>query len=270
MKKKLLVFGCSYADKSYVEITTKSEKLKEHMYDNQGNLTKPFDFWPEILAKELDLELVNFAQCGFGNDGIHSTFMDEISRQQNIGLVVVMWSEFMRIGFEQEIRSVFKSKFDWLKINITASDRNKALRKRQIEITDVLNKNGLLSPASMLKRSLRLFYSVQNVCENLRKPYIQIMGMPPSKKDLEVEFCKHLINSPFFEKINKDSFIGWPMFPQLDGYSCGSMLYDADPDREKYFINSGNVHPSKAGQEYITKMLLERINKDVIKYLTFL
>ena len=111
MKKKLLVFGCSYADKSYVEITTKSEKLKEHMYDNQGNLTKPFDFWPEILAKELDLELVNFAQCGFGNDGIHSTFMDEISRQQNIGLVVVMWSEFMRIGFEQEIRSVFKNKF---------------------------------------------------------------------------------------------------------------------------------------------------------------
>ena len=270
MKKKLLVFGCSYADKSYVEITTKSEKLKEHMYDNQGNLTKPFDFWPEMLAKELDLELVNFAQCGFGNDGIHSTFMDEISRQQNIGLVVVMWSEFMRIGFEQEIRSVFKSKFDWLKINITASDRNKELRKRQIEITEVLNKNGLLSPASMLKRSLRLFYSVQNVCEKLRKPYIQIMGMPPSKKDFEVEFCKHLINSPFFEKINKDSFIGWPMFPQLDGYSCGSKLYDADPDREKYFINSGNVHPSKAGQEYITKMLLERINKDVIKYLTFL
>ena len=31
MKKKLLVFGCSYADKSYVEITTKSEKLKEHI-----------------------------------------------------------------------------------------------------------------------------------------------------------------------------------------------------------------------------------------------
>jgi hypothetical protein len=151
MKKKLLVFGCSYADKSYVEITTKSEKLKEHMYDNQGNLTEPFDFWPEMLAKELDFELVNFAQCGFGNDGIHSTFMDEISRQQNIGLVVVMWSEFMRISFEQEMRSVFKSKFDWLKINITASDRNKELRKRQIEITDVLNKNGLLSPASMLK-----------------------------------------------------------------------------------------------------------------------
>ena len=78
----------------------------------------------------------------------------------------------------------------------------------------------------MFKRSLRLFYSVQNVCENLRKPYIQIMGMPPSKKDFEVEFCKHLINSPFFEKINKDSFIGYPMFPQLDGYSCGSKLYD--------------------------------------------
>ena len=52
MKKKLLVFGCSYSDKSYVEITTKSEKLKSHMYNNQGNLTEPFDFWPEMLAKK--------------------------------------------------------------------------------------------------------------------------------------------------------------------------------------------------------------------------
>ena len=273
MKKKLLVFGCSYADKSYVEITTKNEKLKEHMYDNEGNLTEPFDFWPELLAKELDMDLVNFAQCGFGNDGIHSTFMDEITKHAKspyIGLIVVMWSEFMRIGFEQEVRSVFKNKFDWLKINITASDRNKELRKRQIEITDVLNKNGLLSPASMLKRSLRLFFSVQNVCENLRKPYIQIMGMPPSKKAIETEFCKHLIKSPYLDKINKDTFFGWPMFPQLDGYSCGSKLYDLDPDREKYFINSDNVHPSKAGQEYITDMLLKRINRDVLKHITFM
>ena len=270
MKKKLLVFGCSYSDKSYVEITTKSEKLKEHMYDNQGNLTEPFDFWPEMLADKLEMDLLNFAQCGFGNDGIHSTFMDEITRQDNIGLIIVMWSEFMRIGFEQEIRSIFSSKFDWLKINITASDRNKELRKKQIEITDVLNKHGLLSPASMLKRSLRLFFSVQNVCENLRKPYIQIMGMPPSKKTFEVEFCKHLIKNPILDKINKTSFIGWPMFPQLDGFSCASKLYDLDPDREKYFINSDNIHPSKSGQEYITEMSLKRINKDVLKYITFL
>ncbi len=270
MKKKLLVFGCSYSDKSYVEITTKSEKLKSHMYNNQGNLTEPFDFWPEMLAKKLDLELVNFAQCGFGNDGIHSKFMDEITKQDNIGLVVVMWSEFMRISFEQEMKSIFSSKFDWLKINITASDRNQHLRKRQIEITDVLNKNGLLSPASMLRRSLRLFFSVQNVCENLRKPYIQIMGMPPSKKEFEVEFCKNLIESPYLEQINKTSFFGWPMFPQIDGYSCGSKLYDLDPNREKYFINSENVHPSKLGQEYITEMLYSRINPDIIKYLTFL
>jgi len=62
MKKKLLVFGCSYSDKSYVEITTKSEKLKEHMYDNQGNLTEPFDFWPEILAKKLDMDLLLLLQ----------------------------------------------------------------------------------------------------------------------------------------------------------------------------------------------------------------
>ena len=52
MKKKLLVFGCSL-DKSYVEITTKSEKLKEHMYDNQGNLTEPFDFLARDACKRI-------------------------------------------------------------------------------------------------------------------------------------------------------------------------------------------------------------------------
>ena len=38
----------------------------------------------------------------------------------------------------------------------------------------------------------------------------------------------------------------------------------------EYFINSENVHPSKAGQEYITEMLLSRINTDILKYLTML
>ena len=67
--------------------------------------------------------------------------------------------------------------------------------------------------------------------------------------------CKSLIKSPYLDKINNDKFIGWPMFPQLDGYSFGSKLYDLDPDREKYFINSENVHPSKLGQEKITEWL---------------
>ena len=128
--KKLLTFGCSYTDDKYIELTSKYPQLIDLLKDNDGNMTKPFPFWPELLSKRLNMKYENYAQCGFGNDGIHSTFMDEITRHDNIGLVVVMWSEFMRIGFEQEIRSIFSSKFDWLKINITASDRNKKLRKR--------------------------------------------------------------------------------------------------------------------------------------------
>ena len=71
MKKKLLVFGCSYADKSYVEITTKNEKLKEHMYDNEGNLTEHFDFCnapniktiadARVVTKMPKSDIVNFS-----------------------------------------------------------------------------------------------------------------------------------------------------------------------------------------------------------------
>ena len=263
--KKLLTFGCSYTDDKYIELTSKYPQLIDLLKDNDGNMTKPFPFWPELLSKKLNMKYENYAQCGFGNDGIHSTFVDEISNKNDIGLVVIMWSEFLRIGYEIEKRNAFNfnKKFEWFKINIGAGNKNSEFRGKQIEVNNTLNKYGLLSPNSLLKKSLRYFYSVQNICENLNIPFIQIMGMPPCKVEMENEFCRYILKSPLFDKLNKNTFIGWPIFPEIGGFSCGSKLYEIDPNREKYFINYKNVHPNTDGHKFILDILYEKVKENV-------
>ena len=264
MKKRLITFGCSYTDEKYVDLVSKDKNIKDHLINNNGEITEPFPFWPQWLSHKLNMQLFNYAQCGFGNDGIYSTFIDEITNQKNIGLVVIMWSAFLRISFEIEKRNPFSGQtFEWFKLNIAAGEKNLHFREKQIEVNNVLNKYGLLSPVSLLRKSLRYFYSVQNICENMNIPYIQIMGMPPSKKEMENEFCKNIIKSSLFDEFDKKTFIGWPIFPQLDGFSCGSKLYDIDPNREKYFINYKNVHPNVRGQKFISDLIYKELNNNV-------
>ena len=264
MKKRLITFGCSYTDEKYVKLCLKDKNMRKYLIDNNGKYAEPFPFWPQWLASKLDMQLFNYAQCGFGNDGIYSVFIDEITNQKDIGLAVIMWSAFLRMSFELEKRSpLYKGKLEWFKMNIAAGEKNSHIRKRQIEVIDVLDKYNLISLSSLLKKSLRYFYSVQNICENMNIPYIQIMGMPPCKIEMENEFCKNIIKSSLFDEFDKKTFIGWPIFPQLDGFSCGSKFYDIDPNREKYFINYKNVHPNVRGQKFISDLIYKELNNNV-------
>ena len=264
--KKLLTFGCSYTDDKYIELTSKYPQLIDLLKDNDGNMTKPFPFWPELLSKKLDMKYENYAQCGFGNDGIHATFLEKTVGRDDIEMVIIMWSEFMRLDMEMAYDTMFGSKFEWFKNNIASTteggknaDNTKNLRHKQIHVADTLNKYNLIHPVAMLRKSVRHFYEVQEICKSRNIPVFQIMGMPPSRKANEKQSCKHIINNPVAEEIDNERFIGWPMLTQIGGFSCGSLLYDADPKRDKYFINHDNVHPNASGQEFISDLLYEKV-----------
>ena len=81
-KRKLIVSGCSYVD-DYA----KSQNMKS------------FPIWPDLLAKKLDMECINVGKCAAGNKEIFSNIVDEVVSQKNIGLVIVMCSEFHRVSF---------------------------------------------------------------------------------------------------------------------------------------------------------------------------
>ena len=60
-KKKLIISGCSYTA-NYAKI----QKLEE------------FPIWGELLADQLDMELINLSRCGFGNRAIYTTLVEKM------------------------------------------------------------------------------------------------------------------------------------------------------------------------------------------------
>ena len=251
---RLLTFGCSYSDEKYISATLKDPNLRDTLLCGglrTGNYTEPFPFWPTLLADRLGMKLENHAQMGLGNDGIYSIFEDKILNADNVGLVVIMWSEVMRLSFEQVTKSgLFSTKNKWFKVKIGAGSKNDQLRKNQLEVEEVLSKQGLVDPVSLLRRSLRLFYSAQCMLEYKKIPYRMIMGMPPSKGEFQNKISKHLVSSPYTSIIK--NFIGWPLFEPLEGFCCADMI-------EGEFINSTNIHPNARGQKLITDIILENI-----------
>jgi hypothetical protein len=197
------------------------------------------------------MKLENHAQMGLGNDGIYSIFEDKILNADNVGLVVIMWSEVMRLSFEQVTKSgLFSTKNKWFKVKIGAGSKNDQLRKNQLEVEEVLSKQGLVDPVSLLRRSLRLFYSAQCMLEYKKIPYRMIMGMPPSKGEFQNKISKHLVDSPYTDIIK--NFIGWPLFEPLEGFCCADMI-------KGEFISPTNIHPNARGQKLITDIILENI-----------
>ena len=64
----------------------------------------------EHLAKDLDMDLINLGASGSGNLEIFSKVVDA-TQLENIGGVVVMWSEPDRIDFEVHVEY---ERFKWL------------------------------------------------------------------------------------------------------------------------------------------------------------
>lgn len=93
-KTKLVVGGCSYTFGANKEI--------------DGTIT-----WAEQLADRLDMELVNTARNGTGNEFILTKLTEAIYTHDNIGLVIAMWSEFERIDIPISPMAKRFVKLDW-------------------------------------------------------------------------------------------------------------------------------------------------------------
>ena len=65
----------------------------------------------------------------------------------------------------------------------------------------------------------------------------------------------------FFTRFSNSSTFISNAVRWVNRFSCGSLLYDIDPKREKYFINYDNVHPNALGQEYISELLYEKVKE---------
>lgn len=259
MKKILLVGGCSYSNDRFRSI-------------HHPDLDVSWPKWPEIVGKLLDMEVINVSESGAGQEYIYSNIIDKLQTidHSRIGLVIAAWSTAPRRDYQ--IESLYLNKAKWT--------------------NDMYDTKGFMN--YWIDRSLRYYYSLQMVCENLKLPYkqfqmidlfkgylwqqliskrtnnfpddyvkqIPILNTPTQltieeknwKEKEEKKYLAHIHNSPYYEKIN-NNFIGWPTDPRLNGYSLNDKVLDHHTDK----ISKIDLHPNRQGQRKLARFIYDRL-----------
>tara|TARA_B100000497_G_scaffold4007_1_gene4219 strand:- start:354 stop:1088 length:735 start_codon:yes stop_codon:yes gene_type:complete len=242
MRKILLVSGCSNTDKDFYS-------------ELHPDMDCSWPKWPELLAKKLDMDCVNLAKCGAGNEYIYRSLLNYITRNDtsNIGLVIPAWSQCNRKDYQEGGLGRFTN---------ARIDPN----------GDVFG---------WVRRSLDNMLSFQIVCEKYNLPYIHVhmlhlykdwlSGLKPREGTTSfTEGFRHSypgnpekdtkkiikIIDNYEELINTEKFIGWPLASEMGGYSLQKNLIKQEMNTRLSEIDS---HPNKLGQEKIMEFIYDRL-----------
>ena len=238
MKKILLTSGCSFTDRNFES-------------DFHPDMDTRWPMWPELLSKKLDMDCINLGQSGAGNEYIYSTLLDEIAKRDNIGLVIAGWTQSQRK--------------DWCR------------KGRWNNNSDYCNKTvntfGNNDMYAYVDKSLRYYYSLQQVCKSEKIPlkqfqmlhlfrgytYDPIKGLKKEKTEKRKELLEHIHNSSYFNKID-DNFLGWPTDTSLGGYNIKQeVLNGYTKEALKNNVSKRDSHPNAKGQEMIAEFLYARL-----------
>ena len=204
--------------------------------DFHPNIDTGWPKWPELLGKKLDMDVVNYGYCGSGNEYIYSSLLDHLTSNpiNDIGLVIPGWSRVPRRDFNVGNR----------KYNIRWDNHG--------------------DMKYFMMRSLRYYYSLQEVCKSLKVPYKQIHILDPYESAVveqnelfnmtREDAMKEFMSSSYYDKIDEKNFIGWPIESKLGGFCAWDKL-----DADKHFISEIDRHPNRQGQEIIAELIYENL-----------
>ena len=223
--------------------------------------------WPEKVAAKLEMPCINLGKRGLGNDYILNSVIDKLTTHRaQVGLVVVMWSNFTRIDFEVEEDADIYSGLPWTSVMNSSKTPNKNVRATLSSFMKDNNINGTVIHREpfkiehLVKKSLRTFYMFQELMLSMKMPYIQLVGTQPLPPSTYTAASRFLIDSPYMDKIDKSKFLGWPVFKPIDGWCVDDILDNFDNVR----ISEKDYHPNCQGHEIITQELLTAIYKNSI------
>jgi len=199
MKKYLIVSGDSFTDKDF----------RSSCYPD---MDVSWPKWPDILAKKLDMKLINLAKAGSGNGYIYNTLLDciQLVPKDEIGYVIAGWSQCQR-GDYQELGHT-TGVLGGLKSTQAERDNFHANMKDSWGGQDIYKPTEMgeyavdkrnwhqdrIDPRGNLpywvRRTLRHYVGLQMLCENYNIPYMQcqmidmykdyIDGMMPTEEEV--------------------------------------------------------------------------------------
>ena len=239
MRKILLASGCSFTDENFLS-------------DFHPDMDTDWPMWPELLAKKLDMDCINLGQSGAGNEYIYSSLLDTITKgEYNIGLVIPAWT--------QSQRKDWRNKQRW---NNNSHYANKSIK--------TFGNNDMYA---YVDKSLRYFYSLQQVCKSKKIPlkqfqmlhlfrgytYDPIKGEQNLRVEEKKELLKHILESPYLNKID-DDFIGWPTDTSIGGFNIKhKVLKGFTKEALENNVSEIDSHPNAKGQEMIAEFLYEQL-----------
>jgi len=259
-RKKLIAIGCSYT---------------EHYLNNpmSPDFDHNFPRWPQHLADKLDMECVNLGQCGLGNKYILSKIVDTVLTEKNIGLIVLMWSEWMRQDFQDSANAWYsfhphRDNSETEKYPIDSKSRNSILQYNNTYDVTI--------------KSLRYFLIAQMLLKDI--PYLMIQGTSPldqrfflsrqnetlsdllkhrrkNRRDTLRLATKAMIDSKIFDEIDEKKFIGWPILKQIGGYTINDMLDKIDPERNQLRFSVEDTHPNAEGHKIMAQEIYNAYEK---------
>jgi len=271
-RKKLIAIGCSFTE----------HNLRS---DSSPDIDHDFPRWPQHLADKLDMECVNLGQCGSGNKQILSKIINTVLTEKNIGIVVVMWSQFQRLDFEY-------SSTEWMQINLDLDidhldDTHEFKLTKSLRDYKQKNFKELHNPHSAIQDALRTFILAENLLKDIPHLYIQgpdAVSFYRTKKLLTddnyreskkkrvytgtffypTSIIKLFFLSSYFDYVEKnlsEKFIGWPIMQELGGYSVTNILDKLDPERTQLRISKEDKHPNAEGHKIIAQEIYNAYEK---------
>jgi len=279
MKKKLIVTGCSWVDP---HILSEDPRVS-------NEIVQGYKKWPNILAEMLDMTIINYGKAASGNEYIFSSIVDNITKmneeeKNNIGLVVIAWTEAKRTDFEYKkndndhyIKGVFEK---------IANRYEKNYVWDSVLYTDPLRGDMFYR----VRQSIRYIYTLQTFLKYHNIPYKMVQSIPMTRMsalhtdfnpgstfgssqrslmstiDVEKEIKKILTLEdlqyfPMYEQIDKSNFIGYPilnysLFQKLDPKK--DFISDLTKTDPKY---RNDDHPNQSGHDKIANTIFSYVRK---------
>jgi hypothetical protein len=265
-KKKLLAGGCSYTKRIHWSSTD-------------------VIFWPEFVAEDLNLECINMGRSGAGNDFIFNSIVRGIAENDDIELVVVLWTQMFRVNmwnFQKDTINVLDTIYkpdDWKQHSAQMSRKGWRGREQEkyhkfiYDIAETFQKNLKRSDDApndtdarpdihtywidqFIKNYLRNITTLRTLCNKLGIKLIMAQAM--EIESYQSQYKRLLDFQYFFKKFAKElacsyedseNFIGWPILSELGGNAL--QQYGKDLWKEENRISKKDWHPNTKGHRII-------------------
>ena len=277
----MIAGGCSFSCNWIAKANKKNplqwtyDRNKQTHVQWQWEYQEPFAVWPEIVAENQDLELINTSHAGYGNDAIFHKVIDQIFKHKDsIKLVVVMWSNWLRKDMQIDIDQ-------WQSSTFVAS-----MERYRMEYFSSLYGIGALNGYACVDYFYRYSLLLSQICQSLDIQLIQCQGTnilhlpngfaeyqhldqkgmlekqkhsPYIKEWSRKDVVKYFIEHHGYDRLERDNtFIDWPLFRDIGGLAFSDII---NQDRKLYRLSERDSHPNASAHQMYAKKIIDKINE---------